>query len=548
VPSSSVKKSIASYVSCTGLTDDSAGVAKAITAAANSAFTLVIDCPVTIKIGSDISRPIFIGNDTSIEFTGSGKFIVDNVMIPAFVIADSSNISLINWNVEYAASIPVVQMQTYDNAGQTSTGMPGNAFNDIRLTQWLAANRDIVFSKADGAVMAQWSGTTNMTGVFYITGDVNNVNFTGMNMYVAKTAGGSQFMPAAFSLAMNFKRGQSVTAKTPTTAQYRAVPNNVNFTDVTLDGTYMGFVGEVQNGVFQNITSQRYGDLQDASGNNVGGVNKWFAPPHLFYFTYNLAGDSKLYNSNITIEDVTDNGVRVGKARDLGGSDSISGYANSLKLGCVNCSVNNYLSARPDGLMDILNVNGLTVSNVTGTYDSSFTNNLYPGWRFPASSYQNVKFENVSLTDVSARSMEGPIGNAALSSNQGILMSNVQVALNQWGLSGAPFPTIAGSDITVNLNYAMLDNSSLSLKSQTGSLQVQLDAMPVTLKAGQSTKLTWQAWSANSCSGSGPWNGALGTNGSQSVKFASKGVYEFSITCRNAGGSTTATAVVDVTS
>jgi hypothetical protein len=503
---------------------------------------------VYIKVGSDIARPIFIGNDTSIEFTGSGKFIVDNVMIPAFVIADSSNISLIDWNIEYTGSVPVVEMQTYENAGQTIVGKPGNAFNDVRLTQWLAANRGIVFNKSEGTVLAQWSGTTNATGLFYITGDVSGLNVTGMNMYVPKTAGGNDFIPAAFSLGLNFKRNQTVNGKTPLTAQYFAVPSHVTFSNVTLDGTYMGWVGQVQNGVFQNITSQRYGDLQDAKDENVGGVHKWFAPPHLFYFTYTLDGDPKLYNTNLTIENVTDNGVRVGKARDLGGSDSISGYANSMKLGCVTCSVNNYLSARPDGLMDILNVNGLTVSNVTGTYDSSFTNNLYPGWRFPDTSYQNVKFENVSLTDIASKTMQGPIGNAGVLSNQGIVMSNVQVAINQWGKSEAPFPTIAGPENTLNLNYAMLDDSSQHLKSQSGNLQVQLIAMPVSLKIGQSAKLTWQSWSANSCSGSGPWNGGLGTNGDQSIKFTSKGVYEFTVTCRNAGGSTTATAVVDVTS
>jgi hypothetical protein len=535
-------------VSCTGTADDNAGVAKAITAAAKSAFTLIVDCPVYIKVGSDIARPIFIGSDTSIEFTGSGKFIVDDVMIPAFVIADSNNISLINWNVEYTGSVPVVEKQTYENAGVACNGMPGNAFNDVRLTQWLAANRGIVFSKSDGAVMSQWSGTTNMTGVFYITGDVTGLYVTGMNMSVPKTAGGHQFIPAAFSLSMNFKRNQTVTAKTPMTAQYFAVPNDVTFSDVTLDGTYMGWVGGVQNSVFQNITSQRYGDLQDAKGENIGGVNKWFAPPHLIYFTYNLDGDPKLYNANLTIENVTDNGVRVGKARDRGGSDSISGYADSLKLGCVACSVNNYLSARPDGLMDILNVNGLTVSNVTGTYDSSFTNNVYPGWRFPDTSYQNVKFENVSLTDTASKTVQGPIGNAGILTNGAIVMSNVQVALNQWGKSEVPFPTIAGPENTVNLNFAMLDDSSQHLKSQSGSLQVQLIALPVSLKTGQSTKLTWKSWSANSCSGSGPWNGGVGMSGDQSIKFTSKGVYEFSVTCRNAGGTTTATAVVDVTS
>jgi hypothetical protein len=99
-------------------------------------------------------------------------------------------------------------MQTYENDGQRCDGMPGNAFNDVRLTQWLTANRGIVFNDRAGTVLAQWSGTTNMTGVFYITGDVSGLNVTGMNLSVPKSAGGNQFIPAAFSLAMNFKRNQ----------------------------------------------------------------------------------------------------------------------------------------------------------------------------------------------------------------------------------------------------------------------------------------------------------------------------------------------------
>jgi hypothetical protein len=102
-------KSIGNWVGCTGTSDDTAGVAKAFAAARHGAFTLVVDCPVNIKIGMDIARTIFIDDGTTIEFTGSGKFTVDNILIPAFVIADSGNITLTNWNVEYDAGLPVDQ-------------------------------------------------------------------------------------------------------------------------------------------------------------------------------------------------------------------------------------------------------------------------------------------------------------------------------------------------------------------------------------------------------------------------------------------------------
>src|SRR5208282_627634 len=115
----------------------------------------------------------------------------------------------------------------------------------------------------------------------------------------------------------------------------------------------------VQDATFENITSHRYGDLQDANGGNVGGIGKWFAPPHLFYLNYVTDGDPALFNTNIQIRNVVDDGPRVGVARDKGGSDSISGYALSLKIGCIDCVVDTYSSSRPDGFLDVLPSNNL---------------------------------------------------------------------------------------------------------------------------------------------------------------------------------------------
>jgi hypothetical protein len=544
-----VKKAIDSWVSCTGTSDDTAGVAQAFAAAKHGAFTLTVDCPVNIKIGSDISRTLFIDDGTSVEFTGAGKFTVDNVLIPAFVIADSSNITLTNWNVEYVGGLPIAETLNYENNGQAAAtaDKPGNAFNDLRLTQWLTSNKAINFDRSRGTIMSPWGGTTNSCAVFYLTGDTSNVSVTGMQLYVPKTAGGNRFIPVAFALTSNFKRAQTVSSNTPTTGDYYAVPHDLLFSNVTLDGTYMGWVGGLQNAVFENIHSVRYGDLQDAAGGNVGGVKKWFAPPHLFYFNYAIDGDAGLFNTNIQIKNVVDSGVRVGKARDAGGSDTISGYADSLKLGCVNCSVDGYVSDRPDGLMDVLNSDGLTISNVTATYNSSFTNNIYPGWRFPSESYKNVKFENISLTDTAESTVAGPIGNAAVAANQGLVLSNVQVGINKWGPGNAPFPTIAGSDNAVSLNYSMVANLSQYLKSQNGTVELELLAAPATVRVGDSVDLTWLSRGANSCSGDGEWSGSLGTNGAHRTKLTSAGTHQFVLVCRNSSSTTTTTASVVVT-
>ena len=499
-----------------------------------------------IKVGTDIERTIFIDDDTTVEFTGSGKFTIDDVQIPAFVIADSSNINLVDWNVEYDASLPVNESIGYEYNGQFNAGKAGNAFNDIRLTQWLTANKAIVFDRSRGSVNSPWAGTSNACAVFFITGDSSNVAVTGLQLYVPAKAGGDHFIPVAFAVGINFKRSQTVTAKTPRTGQYYALPQNLTFSNVRLDGTYMGWVGSLRNSVFENIVSERYGDLQDANGKNVGGLGKWFAPPHLFYFNYELDGDSALFNANIQIKHVIDSGVRVGKARDAGVGDTLSGYANSLKLGCTNCSVDDYESSRPDGLMDVLSSDGLTISNATGTYNSAFINNMYPGWRFPSASYKNVKFENITLTDTAPSTFQGPIGNAAVAANQGLTLSNVNVSVNKWDHDTAPFPVIAGTENSVAMNYSIANNQSQYQKSQTNTVEVELVAVPATLKVGQSTSLRWLSRAANSCSGSGAWGPSVAVSGSAVVKMATAGTYKYTLACRNAGSTSSTTLSVVV--
>jgi hypothetical protein len=524
------RRSIGGWVSCNGASDDTSGVTKAFAAASHGAFTLVVDCPVRLKVGMDISRSVFIDDGTTVEFTGEGKFTVDNVFIPAFVIADSSRITLTDWNVEYDASLPVQPTKA------------ANAFNDQRVSGWLAARRAVVFDKRQGDVHSPWVGPTNTCAVFYITGDSSNLNVTGMRLTVPAAAGGDRFIPVAFSLGINLKGNQTVTAKMPVTVQSFAIPHDLTFSNITLDGTYMGWVGALQNAVFENVHSERYGDLQDAAGQNVGGVGKWFAPPHLFYFGSSPTGDTAFFNRNIRISNVRDDGIRIGRARDAGGTDTISGYALSLKLGCIDCSVDNYLSARPDGFMDVLPSDGLAVSNVTASYDSGFLNNLFPGWRFPSSSYKNVKFENITFTDTAPITIQNPIGNSAQASNQGIVFKNVRVELNRWaGAAGTPLPAIAGQTNDLSMEYRVKVDGSHFARSQTAGLEVTLQAVPATSPAGAALVLTWASRQATNCSGSGAWSGSLGTAGSRTVMAAAAG-RDFTITCQN-GGTTSASTL-----
>ena len=67
------------------------------------------------------------------------------------------------------------------------------------------------------------------------------------------------------------------------------------------------------------------------------------------------------------------------------GDDTISGYALSLKIGGLNVIVDGYSSPRPDGFIDVLTSHGLTISNVTTSYDPKFQNAVSPNGALPQS-------------------------------------------------------------------------------------------------------------------------------------------------------------------
>jgi hypothetical protein len=536
-------------VSCTGTTDDTSGAIKAFAAARNNAFTLLVDCPVRLHSGLAIDRGIFIDSGTSVQFTASGKFLVDNMFHPAFVIANSSQITLTNWNVEWDGSVPVdPNFGGYELNGEfvASPGetQPAGAFNDLVLTAWLAANRSITFDEKKGRVESIWVGGVNPAAVFFITGDSSSVVFSGLKLYVPPAAGGNAFMPMAISLSANWKSKQTVTGTTPETTQYAAVPHGITFSGIDLDGIYMGWQGNLQDSLFENITSHRYGDLQDAKGKNVGGIGKWYPPPHLFYINTHAA-DAGLDNINVHFSNITDEGVRVGVARDTPG-DSGSGFANSLKLSCTDCSVDTYTSHRPDGFMDVLAADGMTVSNVTATFDSQFINNLYPaGLRFPMTSYSHVTFENLNLTDTADSTIQGPIGNSTSAANRTIVFSGVSITMNKWAGSDMPLPSLTGTGNHVAINFTMSAQAMKLAFLETGSMTVWVAGTPAIVRPDGSTVIKWDSRHAEKCSANGAWAGTIAGSGSRSVAVSAAGSYPFTLNCQSAGGSADTTMSVE---
>ena len=544
-------RSIREWVTCGGTTDQTTGTLAAFAAARNQAFVLVVDCAIHLHSGLAVDRGIFIDNGTTVQFTAAGKFFVDNMFHPAFVIANSTNISLLDWNVEWDGSVPIDPNfgGYYLNGGwvpRAGRTQPASEFNDVVLTNWLATNRGITFDQSKGWIKSVWVGGVNPAAVFFLTGSSSNLIISGLNLYVPPNVGGNAFIPMAFSSSANWKSNQKVTGLTPETTQYAAVPHQLTFESITLDGTLMGWQGNLENTLFYNIVSKRYGDLQDAHGGNVGGIGKWFPPPHLFYLNTHAA-DLGLANHGISLENVNDLGVRIGVARDKGGNDGTSGYASSLKLSCITCSVLNYISRRPDGFLDLLSTSNLTLNGVFASFDSQFLNNLYPlGIRFPDSGYSHITFKNVGFVDTAADSLSGPIGNATNTTNQSIQMSNFQVYFTRWSGSNLPLPAIAGATNDLALSFLMSGQLMSVSYLKNASLQLTVKSTPTTVNHGAATALAWNTAGATACSASNGWSGALQTNGSRLITLANKGTYNFNLGCSNSTVATSANTQVFV--
>ncbi len=96
-----ITKSISGWVSCSETIDESAQLAAALQAAANNAFTLIVDCPVRLHTGTAATRSIPVPDGVTIQFEGAGEFLAVSNGPPALTVADPSQVTFINWTYTY---------------------------------------------------------------------------------------------------------------------------------------------------------------------------------------------------------------------------------------------------------------------------------------------------------------------------------------------------------------------------------------------------------------------------------------------------------------
>lgn len=428
----------------TGVLDSLEAVRAAMDSIAGTNNVLIIDCPVKLAIGHDYTKPIFVNHRTNLTFTQNGEFIVDNTLIPVFAFHGTTDCTWINTTIKYIGTNAI------DYTAAPYTGV-AQSFNDSNIKAWLIANRGNTFTSRS----AVWWGPTESCAIFMLRGQCNNLTFRDTRVYVPDGALAVNFAPHIFTMNGQWKTGLTgITSGTLETSANVAVPTNIDYDGLELDGYFMGVQGAgdftLSRGRFY-----RYADLQDAAGANIGGVGGWFAPPHAIYCN-SYVSSSGGYTAPLkhTITDVIDFGIYVGNATRR--SASGSGTLCSLKVEPANNStIINYSTYRPDGVLDILgngSENGI-IKGLYGVYDSSVVcaaGNVF-GIRWPSGSYKNLHME-ATIVDTAVTPTGFPIGGSG-AANQDIFL-DLKVSMNDWpaGATWAPgLGTFKGTNVNINL-------------------------------------------------------------------------------------------------
>lgn len=417
----------------TGGSDSGAAFASWMSTLSGSGVTGKVDCPVYIQILLDWTKMIQLPNNIHIEFTDSGKIITDGIGVPTFYGTHWQHARITNMNIEYIGDMG--DLGTNFSGGSSFHTASGNV-NDVTIKSDLIARfgntfvsgsavypgptnqcsiirltgdcRKVYFDGTTKIHTRDWSvvfsGATSVggsntslasawaqtTGIWYVTMSndqiiqmlLTNGSTTTSNWSTTAVApctinatgvNPAYFIPCAVSLDAQWVPG--LTGITSGTAQSIATivaPTDVNFYDVELDGFCMGWVGTPWGGEFRNIVCNRYSDLMDSYGFNIGGditlAPTWFAPPHMFYLK--SLGITGIPACNVKYGNIDDKGTFIGPPARR---DFSSGFTNGFKWEPAGgTSINGYRSMRPDGAFDCLS-NGYSGGTAKGCYVDMYT-------------------------------------------------------------------------------------------------------------------------------------------------------------------------------
>jgi hypothetical protein len=267
-----------------GSVNSRTGLNNAIQATATNGQILVIDCAILCNIGTTTTNPIFLPSNLNMRWEPGGVIITDGILLPLFVILNSTNITFENYTTSYIGTFGVTAIDAL-NPASSLFGLY-NTFNTGPVQSYMVANWGNTFT---GVGVPFLQAPTNACAQILMSGQATNIIFRGKtSVTVPSTAPACNFLPMFLSTEPNWLPSTVVTSNGAPTPSTGALPNYVLIEDLDVDGILMGIQGSASNLVIKNATFRRYTDLQDANGNNVGGQQ---------YTAYTIASPTSPFTS-----------------------------------------------------------------------------------------------------------------------------------------------------------------------------------------------------------------------------------------------------------
>lgn len=428
-----------------GVTDDRTAFVETLAQAHAITAKVFIEKDMFLDVEEIGTKSIFLEDNTWIEGKNDAKIIVNNQFSPVFWMALSENIRFQNLIVEWD--------QKYDAANMDPLGNSG--INQQTIENYLIANRQAIYS----SVNPLFEGGLSFRAIFLLDG-AQNITFNNVGIKAVDGVTADRFIPMGIKFKSQFAGNQTISSESKTTS--RVVTKNINFNNVTFDGTLMALQGTVQDFITNGMKSFRYSDAQTAQGDHVGanrGNNTYaFPPPHLMYINSNHLGDNP---KNIQILNTYDYGEYVGSTKVR---STISGYCVSLTVTGThdNLLVDNYKSFRRDGFLGVQDMSNSTFRDIYTEYDSSIFrslgNNDFNNIRF-VGTLDNVSFENITIKDIAEVSDFYPLD---FTNGSNVIMENVNIILKSLNTTKPGCFGFNGSNNTIKNSSLIIEKQHLS--------------------------------------------------------------------------------------
>lgn len=87
------------------------------------------------------------------------------------------------------------------------------------------------------------------------------------------------------------------------------------------------------------------------------------------------------------------------------------------------------------------------------------------------------------------------------------------------------------------------DKTFTTISGPTADIKANSSNGPISILYGNNISLSWTSQNTSSCQASGDWSGQKLTSGSETINPGTARTYNFTITCQNAGGTSTTDSV-----